>query len=78
MLLKIKLIKQDNAGHLFILFFFKQTKQKQKHTDTHIHTQKKTKKENEMKLLAPALLPFHFERSVNQPYDQWDAISLIT
>ena len=41
MLLKIKLMKQDNAGHLFyfILFFFQQTKQKQKHT--HIHIQRK-------------------------------------
>ena len=27
-------------------------------------------KENEMKLLAPAPLPFHFERSINQSYDQ--------
>ena len=31
-----------------------------------------------MKLLAPAPLPFHFEWSINQSYDQWDAISLIT
>ena len=30
-----------------------------------------------MKLLAPAPLPFHFERSFNQSYDQWDAISFM-
>ena len=73
MLLKIKLIKQDNAGHLFY-FFNKQNKNKK----THTHTHKWQKKENEMKLLAPAPFPFHFERSINQSYDQWDAISLIT
>ena len=51
--LKIKLIKQDNAGHLL----YKQNKNKNTHT--HIHTKKKTKKENEMKLLVPTLLPFN-------------------
>ena len=51
MLLKIKLIKQDNAGHLFY-FVFLTNKTK---TKTHTYTQKKkTKKEHEMKLLAPA------------------------
>ena len=78
MILKIKLIKQDNAGHLFYFIFFnKQNKNKNTHTHTHTHT-KKTKKENEMKLLTPAALPFQFERSINQSFDQWDAISLIT
>ena len=38
MLLKIKLIKQDNAGHLL----YKQNKNKNTHT--HIHTKKKDKK----------------------------------
>ena len=32
--------------------------------------QKNNNKENEMKLLAPAPLPFNFERSINQSYDQ--------
>ena len=76
MLLKIKSIKQDSAGHFILFYFNKQNKNKNTHT--HIHTKKKTKKENEMKLLAPAPLPFHFEWSINQSYDQWDAISLIT
>ena len=76
MLLKIKSIKQDSAGHFILFYFNKQNKNKNTHT--HIHTQKKTKKENEMKLLAPAPLPFHFEWIINQSYDQWDAISLIT
>ena len=104
-LLKIKLIKQDNAGHLFYFFLTNKTNT-HTHTHTHTHTQTNTntntnkqnththkhkhkqtntnththkdKKENEMKLLAPAPLPFHFERSINQSYDQWDAISLIT
>ena len=70
MLLKTKLKKQDNAGHLFYFIFFnKQNKNKNTHTHTHIHTQKKTKKENEMKLLAHAPLTLHFERSINQSYD---------
>ena len=43
----------------FISFFNKQNKNKNTHTNTHIHT-KKDKKENEIKLLAPALPPFLF------------------
>ena len=31
-----------------------------------------------MKLLIPASHPFYFERSINQSFDQQDAISLIT
>ena len=41
MLLKIKLIKQDNAGHLFYFIFFLTNKTKIK---THTHTQKKIQK----------------------------------
>ena len=78
MLLKIKLIKQDNAGHLLCFIFFLTNKTKTK-THTHTHKKKQTKKKkNEMKLLTPAPLPFHFEWSANQSYDQWDAIFLIT
>ena len=36
-------IKQDNAGHLFYLFFFFQ-QTKQKHTHTHTHKKKRQKK----------------------------------
>ena len=42
MLLKIKLIKQDNAGHLFIYFFNKLNKNKNTHT--HIHAKKDKKR----------------------------------
>ena len=53
MLLKIKLIKQDNAGHLF--YFLKNKTKTRAHT--HTYTQKKRqKKENEMKLLAPTIV----------------------
>ena len=40
MLLKIKLIKQDNAGHLFYFIIFLTNKT----TNTHIHTHKKKEK----------------------------------
>ena len=73
MLLKIKLIKQDNAGHLFYFIYLTNKTKTKKHTHT-----KRQKKENMMKLLAPASLPFHFEQSINQSYHQWDAIFLIT
>ena len=43
MLLKIKLIKQDNAGHLLYFFFFLTNKTKTK-THTHTYTQKKIQK----------------------------------
>ena len=39
MLLKIKLIKQDNAGHLF--YFVYLTNKTKTKTHTHTHTQKK-------------------------------------
>ena len=41
-------------------------------------TKKANKKKNEMKLLALAPFSFHFERNVNQSYDQKDVTSLIT
>ena len=43
MLLKIKLIKQDNAGHLFYFTFFLTNKTKTK-TNIHTHTHKKNDK----------------------------------
>ena len=43
MLLKIKLIKQDNAGHLL----YKQNKSKNTHTHTHTHTKKDKKRKRD-------------------------------
>ena len=43
MLLKIKLIKQDNAGHLFYFIFFLTNKTRTK-THTHTYTHKKRQK----------------------------------
>ena len=68
MLLKIKLIKQDNAGHLFyfiFIFFNKQNKNKNTHTHTHIHTQKKDKKRKRDEITrsrAPHQSGLKFER----------------
>ena len=50
MLLKIKLIKQDNAGHLFY-FFNKQNKNKNTHT--HTHTKKRQKNKTRWNYLLP-------------------------
>ena len=58
-LLKIKLTKQDNTGQNYFLTI-----------KTITTTTKNNKKVNEMKLLAPASLPFHFELSINQSFDQ--------
>ena len=77
MLLNIKLIKQDNAGHSFIYFFLTNKTKTNTHTHTHIYT-KKDKKRKRDEITRSRPLPFHFEQSINQSYDQWDAISLIT
>ena len=55
MLLKIKLIKQDNAGHLFY-FFNKQNKNK----NTHTYTQKKDKKRKRGEITCSRPPPFSF------------------
>ena len=44
MLLKIKLMKQDNAGHLFYFILFFLTNKTKTKTHTHIHTKKRQKK----------------------------------
>ena len=59
MLLKIKLMKQDNAGHLFyfLLFFFnKQNKNK----NTHTYTQKKGKKRKRDEITRSCPFSFSF------------------
>ena len=58
----MKLIKQINIGHFF-------NKQNNNNNNSKKHTKKK-KKENEMKLLVPAPISFHFKQSINQSYDQ--------
>ena len=56
MLLKIKLIKQDNAGHLFYFIFFnKQNKNKNTH-----NTQKKDKKRKRDETTRSRPPPFSF------------------
>ena len=56
MLLKIKLIKQDNAGHLFIYLFFFLTNKTKTKTHTHTHTKKRQKNKTRWNcLLLPSL-----------------------
>ena len=60
MLLKTKLIKQDNVGHLFyfILFFLKkQSKNKNTHTHAHKKKDKKIKRDEITRSRPP---PFSF------------------
>ena len=59
MLLKIKLIKQDNAGHLFYFIFFLTNKTKAK-SHTHIHTRKKDKKRKRDEITCCRPSPFSF------------------
>ena len=59
MLLKIKLIKQDNAGHLFYFILFFLTNKTKTKTHTHIHTKKdKKRKRDEITRSRPP--PFSF------------------
>ena len=61
MLLKIKLIKQDNAGHLFyfILFFLTNKTKTKTHTHTHTHKKRdKKRKRDEITRSRPP--PFSF------------------